>query len=376
MGWPGLAAPRYRGRDLSCCGWRQGRFCGSFRLRRARPTGRTGGTRQCLVAPTHDRPRHRLRGFLIVVGRVNLTRAGWGRRWGPGVAGFVLLVVAGVLALRSWRDADRRSGWCDFRALTPPAASGRRSDRDVSSPSHGRRHRPDTLARERTHELAASWDGAPGVARQPAWPRLGGRPGRRRGAGRRAQEAVDQEGVEALGARPGDPDDGSDHARGEGHAGQGPGAVRQGHAARSVRSDHPERRRDLHLPGADRRREGGPRGLGVKVAQRRDRLPVGPDVPRHQARRDARRRSRPAPTRSTWSSTAAPSCRATTRPSSTRSSRSRRRAATPHLKVILETGELETLRQRAPREHPGHGRGRRLHQDLDRQGRRRRPRCR
>ena len=54
------------------------------------------------------------------------------------------------------------------------------------------------------------------------------------------------------------------------------------------------------------------RGSTRQGRQRRDRLPVGPDVPRHQGRRGHARRSRPAPTRSTWSSTAARSCRATT----------------------------------------------------------------
>ena len=39
-----------------------------------------------------------------------------------------------------------------------------------------------------------------------------------------------------------------------------------------------------------------------------------------------------------------------------------------HLKVILETAELGSLRPRAPRLDAGDGGGRRLHQDLDRQG--------
>ena len=59
------------------------------------------------------------------------------------------------------------------------------------------------------------------------------RPGRRRGAGRQPEEALDQAAVEALGPRPRDPDDGSHDARGEGHPGQGPGAVRQGASIRS-----------------------------------------------------------------------------------------------------------------------------------------------
>ena len=64
---------------------------------------------------------------------------------------------------------------------------------------------------------------------------------------------------------------------------------------------------------------------------------------------------------------------AATARSSTRSSRSRRRAAAPtaryaHLKVILETGELNTYDNVAPRIVARDPRRRRLHQDLDRQG--------
>ena len=39
-----------------------------------------------------------------------------------------------------------------------------------------------------------------------------------------------------------------------------------------------------------------------------------------------------------------------------------------HLKVILETGELETYDNVRRASRPGDGRRRRLHQDLDRQG--------
>ena len=49
-----------------------------------------------------------------------------------------------------------------------------------------------------------------------------------------------------------------------------------------------------------------------------------------------------APTRSTWSSTAARSCPATTSTCTTRSSPSARPAGDAHLKVIFETGELQT----------------------------------
>ena len=43
-------------------------------------------------------------------------------------------------------------------------------------------------------------------------------------------------------------------------------------------------------------------------------------------------------------------------------------AGEAHLKVILETGELETYDNVRRASRPGHGRRRRLHQDLDRQG--------
>ena len=56
--------------------------------------------------------------------------------------------------------------------------------------------------------------------------------------------------------------------------------------------------------------------------------------------------------------------------------RSRRPAATAHLKVILETGELGTYDNVRRASRPRDGRGRRLHQDLDRQGRARPRRCR
>ena len=76
---------------------------------------------------------------------------------------------------------------------------------------------------------------APPGAGQPARPRVGRRPGRGRGAGRIARQAQHQARGEALGAGPGDPDDGPDHPGGEGHAGQGPRAGRQGSPARSDR---------------------------------------------------------------------------------------------------------------------------------------------
>ena len=75
----------------------------------------------------------------------------------------------------------------------------------------------------------------------------------------------------------------------------------------------------------------------------------------------------PVPTRSTWSSTARRSS-----PATTGRLRGDRRGqggcGGAHLKVILETGELETYDNVRRALDPGDGRRRRLHQDLDRQG--------
>ena len=147
-----------------------------------------------------------------------------------------------------------------------------------------------------------------------------------------------------MGARPLDPDDGPDHARGEGHARARSGRCAPRRCGRSPGDPTiPSRRRGLRLPGARRRRQGRPRAAPAS------RSPASPPASR-RARRSATsssprrgRRSRRAPTRSTWSSTGARSCRATTPPCSTRSSTVKEAAGAAHLKVILETGELETL---------------------------------
>ena len=99
------------------------------------------------------------------------------------------------------------------------------------------------------------------AARSSAAARRRRRRRRARGAGRRAREALDQEGLEARRARPGDPDDGSDDARRSGHARQGVGPVREGDASRSRRPVDPVRRRRLRLPEPRRRGEGEARGL-------------------------------------------------------------------------------------------------------------------
>ena len=146
---------------------------------------------------------------------------------------------------------------------------------------------PDPRARQRADPCLGR---AARAARQPARAGHRRRPGRRRGAGRLAQAPVDQEGVEGVGARPRDLDDGPDHPRGEGHAGQDPGDVRQGDAAAARRPDDPVRRGGVRLSGARRRGEGRAARVDRQGRQRRDGLPVGPDVPRHQGRRDPRGR--------------------------------------------------------------------------------------
>ena len=75
-----------------------------------------------------------------------------------------------------------------------------------------------------------------------------GRRGGARGAGCHARQALDQARGEDVRARPRRPDDGSDDARGRGHAGQGGRAFLEGHPPRPGRSDRPLRRGDLRLP--------------------------------------------------------------------------------------------------------------------------------
>ena len=125
------------------------------------------------------------------------------------------------------------------------------------------------------------------------------RPGRGRAARRRAREALDQEGREGLGARAGDPLLRPDHARGPGHARQGLGALLEGDPARSERPERPVGRGGLRLPEsrADGRR--APRGSGVKVASVATAFPSGQSPIGVKVARP-RRRSRSAPTRSTW----------------------------------------------------------------------------
>ena len=186
-----------------------------------------------------------------------------------------------------------------------------------------------------------------------------------------ARHPLDQDDGQGLGDRPGDLDDRPDHARGRGHAGQGARAVRQGAAARPGRPDRPAGRRGLRLP-----RHGAaspPRrcaGSGVHVASvatafpsrpgaaRRSSSPTPRDAVRGRRRRDRHGdRPRRVPGRPL--------------PRGLRRDRGRqgRPAATRAPQGDPRDRRAGHLRQRPARLLAGDARRRRLHQDLDRQGR-------
>ena len=125
------------------------------------------------------------------------------------------------------------------------------------------------------------------------------RPGRGRGARRRAREAQHQEGGEALGARARDPLLRPHDARGPGHTRKGRGALLEGDPARPDRPEHPVGRGGVRLPEPRPVAKERLAGTGVKVAASRPRC--------RQARARStsrcarwRTRSPSARTRSTW----------------------------------------------------------------------------
>ena len=137
---------------------------------------------------------------------------------------------------------------------------------------------------------------------------------------------------------------GPDDARGRRHARQGRGALRRRRCG-----PIPSTRRIPSVAAVCVYPNLVPRRRGAARRQRRQGRRRWPRPSRPASRRlplklDGRRArpSRPAPTRSTWSSTAAPSCRAATRRCSTRSCSVKEACGDAHLKVILETGELGT----------------------------------
>ena len=234
---------------------------------------------------------------------------------------------------------------------------------------------PDTLARERAHELVRSWDGRPGA--------LGSLLGR--------VSSVDQVGVEErvdalkkrsikkqsklwaldLAIRM------MDLTTLEGK--DTPGKVRalcaEGDAPAAGRPDDPVRRGDLRLSRSRRGRQGGPQGLDGQGRLGRDRLPVGPDLPRHQARRDPgggrgrRRRDRHGDRPRRVPERRLPD---RLRGDRRRQGRCRRRPS----QGDPRDRRARDVRQRPAGERSRDGGRRGLHQDLDRQGRPRPRRCR
>ena len=193
-----------------------------------------------------------------------------------------------------------------------PRVAGRFScGAGVSSPSHdgdATSRQPRARARPRA---GRAWDGRPGPLGGLLGPasRRSTRSASRTGSTR--SSAFDQEGLEAVGARPRDPNDGSDHARGEGHARQGPGAVRQGDAAAARGPDDPlaSRRSASTRRSSPRPRTHSRARASRSPRSRRASRPARRSATSRSPRRG--RRSQRAPTRSTWSSTAGRSSRAT-----------------------------------------------------------------
>ena len=126
------------------------------------------------------------------------------------------------------------------------------------------------------------------------------RPGRPRGARRRAREALDQEGVEGRRAAAVGADDRPDDARGRRHAGQGPRPVGEGDPAGSRRPVDPELRRGLRVP--EPRADGARRRRAAAASRSPASRPRSRPASRRWRSRSttSRRPSRPAPTRSTW----------------------------------------------------------------------------
>ena len=191
-----------------------------------------------------------------------------------------------------------------------------------------------------------------------------------------ARHPVDQDHRQGLGDRPGDLDDRPDHARGRGHPGQGARAVRQGAAARPGRPDAPAGRRGLRLPRHGRRwrsRRCAAAACTSPASRPRSRAAgrsLDGQAGRHPRRGRGRRRrdrhgDRPR--------------RVPVRPLPRGLRRDRRGQG--GLRRRAPQGDPRDrraghLRQRPPRLLAGDAGRRRLHQDLDRQGRSRPRRCR
>ena len=233
---------------------------------------------------------------------------------------------------------------------------------------------------ERAHRAP----GRRGERRQPA--SLPARhPGRRRrrarAAGRRPRDPLDQDHLEGLGARPHHRAHRPDHPRGRGHARQGALARRQGGHARR-RPTRAARASPRSACTATWCRTRCRRSARPTATRTRARSPSPRSPPRSRAaarrgRSSSRTRPTPSPrvpTRSTWSSTAGRSWpgrygQVYDEIVAVKEACRRADGTYAHLKVILETGELNTydnVRRASLAGDPGR---RRLHQDVHRQGR-------
>ena len=192
---------------------------------------------------------------------------------------------------------------------------------------------------------------------------------RYRGARLRPGQAVHQEVRESRRDQARDLHDRPDDPRGEGLRGQGPSAVPEG--------DAPDAGRPL-------RARTSPRSASIRTSSRSRRKRPGRQRRQGGLRRDAGSRPGWCPFPSSSKTRGAPSMGADeidmvidrgaflsgdyAKVASTRSRPSRRRAGTAHLKVILETGELETYDNVRKASRPRHDVRRRLHQDFHGQG--------
>ncbi len=193
-----------------------------------------------------------------------------------------------------------------------------------------------------------------GVEERAAW--LGARldQGRRQAAGHPAGD---------LDARP-------HHARGRRHPRQGARPLRQGGLPRPGPPGGAVVRGGLRLPGAGRRRRRGAAGHRRADGRGGDRLPVGAGVAGGQAARDrGGRRGRRPGDRHGHLARGVPGRRRRARAGGDRARARGVRRRPPE--GDPRDGRAGLLRARPPRLRPGDDGGRRLHQDLDRQGLRR-----
>ena len=170
------------------------------------------------------------------------------------------------------REQRLRSSTCAWTGARTSSAPTWRGSRAVSCAPTRSKRTPGLHSEHGAGACSSAWLRAPLEPRLPESARS--TRSRSRSAPRRSP-AVDQARVEALRARPRRPHDGSDDARGEGHAGEGGGALLEGHAARSadltVRRSQPS----ASTRTLSRSRSSALRGSGVKVASVATAFPSG-----------------------------------------------------------------------------------------------------